>query len=353
MNTSDRSIAGMDLAVRRRFAFVTLPPDRTAVAAQGLPLATEVFDRLMDVFVEHAPDDALDLLPGHAYFLAQDEEELRERFPALAALDVRIEVAPGPEGVAIRLVPGGRAGAVPLRSAQTGQVAGGFLVRPRFGWAGIGSVLRETGWHTAPEFLSLPLVPGSGREIPPWVLAGPVLARLEALLRSLRRGYHEVETLLRRPRGRILWDRYLAESLLHGRWDRLPCRFPDLDADPKLRREVRWTVERLHRDLATVGGTNPVAAALAALASRLLEELADVMPLLPRRQGLRQDPGAGRLFDEAVRRGVEAMAWVVEERGLGGGRELDGLAWTLPLDRPGKATSRRRSAGKPPSPAGR
>lgn len=80
MNTSDRSIAGMDLAVRRRFAFVTLPPDRTIVAAQGLPLATEVFDRLADVFVEHAPDDALDLLPGHAYFLAQDEDELRERF---------------------------------------------------------------------------------------------------------------------------------------------------------------------------------------------------------------------------------------------------------------------------------
>lgn len=252
---------------------------------------------------------------------------------ALAALDVRIEVVPGPEGVAIRLVPGGRAGAVPLRSAQTGHVAGGFLVRPRFGWAGIGRVLSETGWHAAPEFLSLPLVPGSGREIPPWVLAGPVLARLEALLRSLRRGYHEVEAVLRRPRGRILWERYLAESLAHGRWDRLPCRFPDLDADPRLRREVRWTVERLHRDLAMVGGTDPVAAALAALAARLMEQLVDVMPLMPRRQDLRQAPGAGRLFDEAVRRGVEAMAWVVEERGLGGGRELDGLAWTLPLDR--------------------
>jgi len=79
MNTADRSIASMDLAIRRRFAFVTLPPNREVIAAQALALAVEVFDWIADVFVEHAPNDTLQLLPGHAYFLAQNEDELRNR----------------------------------------------------------------------------------------------------------------------------------------------------------------------------------------------------------------------------------------------------------------------------------
>jgi 5-methylcytosine-specific restriction protein B len=81
MNTADRSIATIDLAIRRRFAFVTMMPSREVVAQQEtLPLATAVFDRLSDLFIEHAPDDALDLLPGHSYFLAATDAELRERF---------------------------------------------------------------------------------------------------------------------------------------------------------------------------------------------------------------------------------------------------------------------------------
>ena len=69
----------------------------------------------------------------------------------LAALDVSVEMVPGPSGGSVQLVPGGSAGAVPLRSAQTGHVASGFIVRPRFGWAGTGQVLSETGWAASPD----------------------------------------------------------------------------------------------------------------------------------------------------------------------------------------------------------
>lgn len=79
MNTADRSIAGLDLAVRRRFAFITLMPDRTVVAEHAPDRAVDYFDRLADVFIEHASDDMLDLMPGQSYYLAKDEESLKKR----------------------------------------------------------------------------------------------------------------------------------------------------------------------------------------------------------------------------------------------------------------------------------
>jgi hypothetical protein len=247
-------------------------------------------------------------------------------------LDVRPEVEGGPNGLAVKLFPGARAGAAPLRSGVTGQVAGGLIVQPRFGWAGVGHILSETGWHAAPEFLSLPLVPGSAREVPPWVLAGPVLGRIESLLRSLSLGYRQAEETLSRPRGTIVWKRYLRESFTTGNWHHLPCRFPDLAADPLLRRHIKWALLRLRGDLLAVAEGDPIALGLAELAIRLIESLREVTALMPRREDLDRGMARRHVLGETIRRGVEAIAWIRDERGLGGGKERDGLAWTLPLD---------------------
>jgi 5-methylcytosine-specific restriction endonuclease McrBC regulatory subunit McrC len=247
-------------------------------------------------------------------------------------LDVSHALRSSDTGVQLELLPGAHAGAIPLRSAQSGQVAGGFLVEPRFGWSGVGRVLVSTGWAAAPEILDFPLVPGSGREIPPWVLAGPVLQRLGELLRTLRRGFRTQEQVIQKPRGHVVWNRYVSESLIRGRWTHLPCRFPDLSADPVIRRMVRWALQRVRDELAVVGGTDFVARLLVAAADELLNQLRDVLPLVPVQSQLDRLASGDAVTEVSLRRGLEALGWIVDERGLGGGREMDGLAWDAPLD---------------------
>jgi len=73
MNSADRSIAIVDVAVRRRFAFVSLWPRMSVVEQYGCATMQKAFRDLISIFIEHAADDAFPLVPGHSYFLELDE----------------------------------------------------------------------------------------------------------------------------------------------------------------------------------------------------------------------------------------------------------------------------------------
>jgi 5-methylcytosine-specific restriction protein B len=75
MNSADRSIAIVDVAVRRRFAFVKLWPQLSVVAEHGGPLMQDAFRQLMEIFVDHASEEAFPLAPGHSYFLEKDDRK--------------------------------------------------------------------------------------------------------------------------------------------------------------------------------------------------------------------------------------------------------------------------------------
>lgn len=75
MNSADRSIAIVDVAVRRRFAFVKLWPQMQVVQQNAGPLMQRAFIELVSIFVEHAGEDALALVPGHSYFLQKDDDK--------------------------------------------------------------------------------------------------------------------------------------------------------------------------------------------------------------------------------------------------------------------------------------
>ena len=88
MNSADRSIAIVDVAIRRRFAFVKLWPQFDVVQKSGSKLAEEAFKRLLSIFTEYASEDAFALMPGHSYFLPKNGSD------ATALKSLRLNLLP-------------------------------------------------------------------------------------------------------------------------------------------------------------------------------------------------------------------------------------------------------------------
>lgn len=249
---------------------------------------------------------------------------------ALAAIDVQPRLVAGAEQISLQLCPGGTIGAVPLRSPTTHKIIGGVVVQPRFGWNDIGPLLSQIGWTAAPRMLELPMVPGAAREVPPWVLAGPILQRFQRLLDETTRGFQWKEEVRESPRGQILWNRY-AQQLSSGIFHRLPCRFPELGPDVLLRGMLRWGIQKIQRSLEAWASVDPIARQLIELALHLLRQLSDVQPIAPSRSDVQRLLLSAGLPPVVLRRGLEALGWIVDDRGLAGTAETDGLAWCLPM----------------------
>lgn len=93
-NTADRSIARMDVAIRRRFAFIEVWPELHAVASEGLEFAQVLFTDTVQTFAEYADEETLRLVPGHAYFLDPRPDLGREGRGDRVARRLQLELLP-------------------------------------------------------------------------------------------------------------------------------------------------------------------------------------------------------------------------------------------------------------------
>lgn len=84
MNTADRSLAVVDFALRRRFAWYTLRPHEIKPGS-GKKFMDGCYNKFADIFFQYATDDELNLQPGQSYFIVteqtqdQEKEEMKKR----------------------------------------------------------------------------------------------------------------------------------------------------------------------------------------------------------------------------------------------------------------------------------
>ena len=259
------------------------------------------------------------------------DQFITQNAPLFQLLQVNIQRDFDGKDVLLHIESGSVIGAVPLVSPLTAKPDFGLVIHPRFPWAGIGPMLSEMGWLISPTLLRLPLLKRSQRQVPTWVLSFVVLARLKSLLDRLERRFEFTTEVRAAPKGDIDWTQYATRQLPQGSFLSVPCTFPDLRDDRQLKGAIRFAVEKHLRSLESQQEQGAFVHRLIALAESLLRKVNTVPS---RRPGPRDVAMWLRLpmRTDIFLAGIQAIGWTVEDRGLAGLSDLEGIPWIMPME---------------------
>lgn len=245
--------------------------------------------------------------------------------------DVQVSQDYDGQNIWLVLKTGIKAGAFPLLSPTSGKPEYGMVIKPRFEWAGIGGMLAQMGWRITPTLLKLPLIPGTERKVPPWVLSSIVLIRVRTLLDQLERRFELIQTIQPAPKGTVDWSDYATRKIPSAQFLQISCQYPDLRDDRTLRAAVHFTLRKQLAGLESQRNLTGAVLSLIDICQSLIRRVAAVPPQRPSSEML-QAWLTGPMRIEAFREGIQAVGWTVEDRGLAGLADLQGLPWVLPMD---------------------
>lgn len=249
----------------------------------------------------------------------------------LNQFDLKVSLSYDGSKVRMVIVTGARVGASPLKSPRTGKYELGLIIKPRFGWNGIGPTMAIVGWKNVPEILDQPIMKVSEKNIPPWVLSSLVLKRIDALIKKIDRKFSFQEQILPSPKGTVNWASYSANSMSKAKFFDFECRYPSLVSNQQLRGIIHFALLKQIQSLRSQYGQGLHVRALIAICTELIAKVSDAPPVKVQNY-LLEKLFATSFNSEDFKKGIQAIDWTVNNRGLAGLGDVGGVPWLMSME---------------------